>query len=305
MARYRMIKPEFWDDQKVATKLSDLAKLLYIGSWNFSDDYGVIKGHPLWIKNNIFPYDERPVSAIADAIEELIALDRFRYFEVDGEDYYFIQKFTLHQTINRPSQTRNPEPPKDFNNKVEDDVTPKGKNMNPPNTGNTNHGAIPSDSANTHGVLTEGSSPKHKHKEKYKRSISINAHAREDEASVNGVPKDMPFVNAFDALAFTLQHYAVGQENKKISKAKAKKIADKYQDEFIFEKITHLNWILKHKPGLAKNPPAYLVKSIESHYPPPAGYEEHQDHMKRKAAFRSGETTSIGDLIAKSLASPG
>jgi hypothetical protein len=37
-----MIRPEFWEDSKIA-KLSDKAKLLYIALWNFADDYGLLQ----------------------------------------------------------------------------------------------------------------------------------------------------------------------------------------------------------------------------------------------------------------------
>jgi hypothetical protein len=57
MARTRMVKPEFWDDEKLA-KVSRDARLLFIGLWSNSDDYGVVKGHPAWPKNRIFPYWE-------------------------------------------------------------------------------------------------------------------------------------------------------------------------------------------------------------------------------------------------------
>ena len=39
MARNRMIKPEFWEDPKVAL-LSDKAKLLFIALWNFALLFG-------------------------------------------------------------------------------------------------------------------------------------------------------------------------------------------------------------------------------------------------------------------------
>jgi predicted nucleic acid-binding protein len=47
-----MIKPEFWDDEKLATVSRD-ARLLFVGLWSNSDDYGVVKGHPAWLKNRI------------------------------------------------------------------------------------------------------------------------------------------------------------------------------------------------------------------------------------------------------------
>ena len=55
MARNRMIKPEFWEDEKVA-KLSFEARLLFLGLLNFADDKGYIRNKPIIIKAKIFPY---------------------------------------------------------------------------------------------------------------------------------------------------------------------------------------------------------------------------------------------------------
>lgn len=56
MARSRMIKPEFWDDEKLASISRD-ARLTFIGLWNHSDDFAVVKGHASWLKNKIFSYN--------------------------------------------------------------------------------------------------------------------------------------------------------------------------------------------------------------------------------------------------------
>ena len=105
-----MIRPEFWDDEKIA-KLSMLAQLLYIGTWTFSDDYGVVKGNPGWLKNKIFPYAEKALEEIRNALKELEDSKRLIKFTENGEQYYYISHFLKHQTIKKPSAARNPEPP--------------------------------------------------------------------------------------------------------------------------------------------------------------------------------------------------
>lgn len=111
MPRSRMIKPEFWDDQKLATISRD-ARLVYIALWNFSDDYGVVKGHPVWLKTRIFPYDEAmSLAAFTVWLKELEKSQRILRFEHDGELYYWMPKFEHHQTICRPSKFKNPRPP--------------------------------------------------------------------------------------------------------------------------------------------------------------------------------------------------
>lgn len=54
MARIRTIKPEFWEDEKLA-KLPIHARLLFIGTWNFADDNGVLLANPVLMKSHIFP----------------------------------------------------------------------------------------------------------------------------------------------------------------------------------------------------------------------------------------------------------
>jgi hypothetical protein len=113
MARIRTIKPEFWDDEKMATIPRD-ARLLFIGLWNFSDDYGVVKGHPTWIKNKVFPYDDIKQ---AQFNEWLVTLEKIRAiisFDCNGEKFYYIRTFLDHQRVDKPSQTRNPEAPTDI-----------------------------------------------------------------------------------------------------------------------------------------------------------------------------------------------
>ena len=110
MARTRMIKPEFWDDEKLATVSRD-ARLLFVGLWSNSDDYGVVKGHPAWLKNRIFLYDEIPLDIFECWLAELAAIRVIVPFLHNGERYCHIRNFRRHQTINRPSGARNPAPP--------------------------------------------------------------------------------------------------------------------------------------------------------------------------------------------------
>ena len=111
MARSRIIKPEFWSDEKLA-KLSLQARLLYIGLWNTSDDAGTTQGHPLWLKSQIFPYDQISTTQIRRWLQDLVNLGRILPYTVKGEQYYFIPGFLKHQKIQHPSPAKNPAPPR-------------------------------------------------------------------------------------------------------------------------------------------------------------------------------------------------
>jgi len=111
MPRNRMIKPQFWEDEKLSAISRD-ARLTYIALWNFSDDYGVVKGNSMWLKNNIFPYENGiEVDNFKSWLSELENLDRIIPFSSNGETFYYLPFFLKHQTINRPSAQKNPSPP--------------------------------------------------------------------------------------------------------------------------------------------------------------------------------------------------
>lgn len=151
MARIRTIKPEFWDDEKLARASRD-ARLTFIGMWTHSDDYGVVKGHVSWLKNNIFPYDDISPETFRTWLDELTAFGFIVPFDANGEAYFLIKNFKKHQVINRASKcARNPSPPDDINDNprpihraiTESSVSP--------------HGALSEPSVSHHGALTEHS----------------------------------------------------------------------------------------------------------------------------------------------------
>jgi hypothetical protein len=106
-----MVKPDFWDDEVLAQSTSRDARLTFIGIWNHSDDYGTVKGNTAWLKNKIFPYEEIKLDTFQKWLTELEKGKWIMPFTVDGAKYYYIRTFTKHQSINRPSAQRNPEPP--------------------------------------------------------------------------------------------------------------------------------------------------------------------------------------------------
>ncbi len=109
MARSRMIRPEFFSDEKLGT-LSRDSRLLFAGLWVTSDDYGVTKGHPAWLRSQIFPYDnDLDIPKIEDWLDELSLLGLIEEFRVNSERYYNISNFLEHQKIHNPSKARNPE----------------------------------------------------------------------------------------------------------------------------------------------------------------------------------------------------
>ena len=113
MPRIRSIKPQFWLDDNLATICRD-ARLLFIGLWNMSDDYGVFEWRPKKLKMQIFPYDsDVTANTIEEWLELLQGLGNITNFEHKGKKYGYIPGLNEHQVIKKPSQWRFAPPPAD------------------------------------------------------------------------------------------------------------------------------------------------------------------------------------------------
>lgn len=115
MARIRTIKPEFWDDELIAS-LSRDARLLFIGTWNFADDKGRLRWSPAYLKSKVFPYDEDlEIKGVAALMAELEQKGRVLTYTVDAgtitQTYAVIVNFPRHQRINRAQESSLPPPP--------------------------------------------------------------------------------------------------------------------------------------------------------------------------------------------------
>ena len=119
MARIRSIKPEFWDDRKLARRASRDARLLYIALWNLADEHGRLNGDPQWIKGQVFPYDDDiDAHAVAGLLGELEAPDLAAVvaYMAEGDPYLLLPKLARHQRL-EPEKVRSripppPEPPR-------------------------------------------------------------------------------------------------------------------------------------------------------------------------------------------------
>lgn len=108
MARIRSIKPEFWQDERLATLHRD-HRMLFVGLWTIADDDGRLRGSPLFIRAQVFPYDlDVDVQAGLDALQ---AIGRIIQYRSGGESYVWICNFRKHQRIDKPKASNLPGPP--------------------------------------------------------------------------------------------------------------------------------------------------------------------------------------------------
>ena len=97
MARNRMIRPEFWEDSRIA-KHKYCIRLFFIAIWNFADDEGYFKDDPDWLKIKCFPYDKVD---IPEMLAELLGSGRLEL----NNGIWKIKNFMKYQRINRPNES--------------------------------------------------------------------------------------------------------------------------------------------------------------------------------------------------------
>lgn len=116
MARIRTIKPEWTDDEALAG-ISIQANFVMVMVLLFSDDFGVVKANPVWLRNKIFPMridvSQREFNGWIDELQKIGMLRAF-HDERTNAEYFYISGFTKHQRVDKPNaKMRNPEPPAD------------------------------------------------------------------------------------------------------------------------------------------------------------------------------------------------
>ena len=93
MAKIRAVKPEIWTDDKFV-ELSPLARLLFIGMWNFACDNGHLDDSSRQLKMRILPGDECNVTDLLDELLKAGMVTR-----CDG--YVKIVRLAQHQRMDR------------------------------------------------------------------------------------------------------------------------------------------------------------------------------------------------------------
>lgn len=107
------------------------ARLLFIGTWSFADDFGNLERSPKQLKARVFPADNIDCEPL---VLDLISNGLLIEYQVDGKKYLHIRGFRKHQVINRPGKPQCP---------------PYDETVN-------NHVPVTDHSVSVHGVLTAG-----------------------------------------------------------------------------------------------------------------------------------------------------
>jgi len=97
MSRIRNIKPDFFDDEGLAT-VSSWARLCFIGLWTQADREGRLEDRPSRLKARLFPFDKVNV---AHLIDELVTEGCVIRYQVDGANLLYIPRFSKHQYLSK------------------------------------------------------------------------------------------------------------------------------------------------------------------------------------------------------------
>lgn len=106
MARIRSIKPEFWSSEQVM-ECSTMARLLFIGLWNFCDDAGNHVDSERTIKAEVFPGDDIASTDVRRLLDELSSNGLIVYYTHENKGFLHVTGWH-HQKIDRPTMKHPP-----------------------------------------------------------------------------------------------------------------------------------------------------------------------------------------------------
>lgn len=127
MARIRTIKPEFWSSEQIM-ECSLIARLMFIGLWNFCDDAGNHSASLKTIKAEIFPGDDIDSENIRQLLDELSSNGLIVFYSNENKDFLHVTGWH-HQKIDRPSFKHppyKPEKSKTIRRTIDDQSPPEG-----------------------------------------------------------------------------------------------------------------------------------------------------------------------------------
>lgn len=141
MARIRSIKPEFWSSEQVM-ECSPMARLLFIGLWNFCDDGGNHVASAKTVKAEIFPGDDISSTDVQGMLDELSSNYLIAFYTNGDKQYLHVTGWKKHQKIDRPTY-KHPSFSNDDRRGLDESSPPgvegsgeegKGKGEKPPHT---------------------------------------------------------------------------------------------------------------------------------------------------------------------------
>lgn len=103
-----MIDPTIWQSEDFG-KLSNLAKIVFIGLFSLADDEGRGRANPVYLRTTLFPYNEDMRSAdVEKALFEISSNMSVVFYSCDGNSYYSLLSWNTFQKIDRATDSKLP-----------------------------------------------------------------------------------------------------------------------------------------------------------------------------------------------------
>ena len=108
MAR-RMIDDSMWSNERFA-EMPMGARLLQIGIINHADDQGRMKANPIYLRAQVFPYDDVSPKQIQEWLTLMATNDTIILYEVDGRAYLQLTNWWKYQSLQYAQPSQFPRP---------------------------------------------------------------------------------------------------------------------------------------------------------------------------------------------------
>lgn len=103
-----MVDPNIWQSEDFS-KLSTLAKLVFIGLFSLADDEGRGRANPTYLKSTLFPYNEDFKSSdIQNVLIEISRNMSVIFYSYEESSYYELLSWDVFQKIDRPTPSQIP-----------------------------------------------------------------------------------------------------------------------------------------------------------------------------------------------------
>jgi microsomal dipeptidase-like Zn-dependent dipeptidase len=101
-----MIDPCIWQSEDFS-KLSILAKVVWIGLFSNADDEGRGRAKASYVKSMIFPYDEdeKAIKKVDKTLDEIAQIMSIIFYIEDGNELYQLRNWGKFQTIDKPKNS--------------------------------------------------------------------------------------------------------------------------------------------------------------------------------------------------------
>lgn len=105
----RMIDSAIWHNEKFGT-LPPMARLLAIGIINHADDQGRGKANPVYLRSQIFPYDDVTAGDVRQWLDMVAGNETITVYQSGGKDYYQILNWWMYQSHQYAMPSQYPKP---------------------------------------------------------------------------------------------------------------------------------------------------------------------------------------------------